>query len=150
MPALNPTDYYCDIVWLGQVYDPASGIQSTPIDVMTLGFAGPNGEAHGGLTRPSCSRVLSQHPRGTEIRNVRQLSIVSQEELIRLPTKSGCARSTPCGWGVYGGAWHSRFYTCAAIQPITGREWDNDRHRYAKSSLSFTRQSHQCSIRNRG
>ena len=81
MPALNPTDYYCDIVWLGQVSDPASGIQSRPIDVMTLGFAGPDGEAHGGLTRPSCSRVLSQHPRGTEIRNVRQLSIVSQEEL---------------------------------------------------------------------
>lgn len=99
MPALNPTDYYCDIVWLGQVCDPASGIQSTPIDVMTLGFAGPDGEAHGGLTRPSCSRVLSQHPRGTEIRNVRQLSIVSQEELDKIADKIGLRAIDPAWLG---------------------------------------------------
>lgn len=36
------------------------------------------------MTRPSCSRVLSQHPRGTSIRNVRQLSIVSEEELAEI------------------------------------------------------------------
>lgn len=36
---------------------------------------------HGGLTRNSCSRMLSQYPRGTEIRNVRQLTILSRKEL---------------------------------------------------------------------
>ena len=32
------------------------------------------GEAHGGLTRPACTRVARQYPRGAEIRNVRQLT----------------------------------------------------------------------------
>ncbi|WP_348645530.1 MOSC domain-containing protein [Jannaschia sp. S6380] len=54
---------------------------SQPLTELALGFAGPEGETHGGLTRPSCSRVLSQHRRGTEIRNTRQLSVVSAEEL---------------------------------------------------------------------
>src|SRR5690606_23608163 len=39
------------------------------------------GEDHGTGTRPSCSRVTAQYPRGTIIRNVRQASLVSAEEL---------------------------------------------------------------------
>ncbi|WGH79378.1 MOSC domain-containing protein [Jannaschia ovalis] len=81
MPALVPTDIYGRIEWLGLVPDRDAALTATPRDMLRLGFAGPEGEAHGGLTRPSCSRVTSQHPRGTEIRNVRQLSVVSREEL---------------------------------------------------------------------
>lgn len=44
-------------------------------------YAGMQGEAHGGETRLSCSRVSRQYPKGTEIRNVRQISIISREEL---------------------------------------------------------------------
>lgn len=99
MPALKPTDYYCDIVWLGRVADPASGIQSTPAQALALTFAGPEGDAHAGLTRPSCSRVLSQHPRGTEIRNVRQLSIVSQEDLDAIADKIGLEAIDPAWLG---------------------------------------------------
>ncbi|MEL6623236.1 MAG: sulfurase, partial [Pseudomonadota bacterium] len=45
-------------------------------------YAGLDGETHAGLTRPSCSRVLKQYPkRGTEIRNTRQVTIVSVEDL---------------------------------------------------------------------
>lgn len=99
MPALNPTDYYCDIMWLGRVADPTQGIQSAPVADMTLTFDGPIGEAHGGATRPSCSRVLSQHPRGTEIRNVRQLSILSQEELDAIAAKIGLDAIDPAWVG---------------------------------------------------
>ena len=89
MPALKPTDYTGRIAWLGHVADRDAALASAPADEMILTFAGPQGEDHGGLTRPSCSRVLSQYPRGTEIRNTRQLSVVSAEELAQIATELG-------------------------------------------------------------
>ncbi|MEM6479844.1 MAG: sulfurase, partial [Pseudomonadota bacterium] len=77
MPALMPTDFYAEIVWIGRVADRARSLASEPLDRAAITFEGIEGEAHGGLTRPSCSRVKSQHKRGTPIRNVRQLSVVS-------------------------------------------------------------------------
>ncbi|ATI41478.1 sulfurase [Pacificitalea manganoxidans] len=81
MPALIPTDIVGRITWLGYVPDRDAALSSIPVEEIHASFAGLEGEAHGGLTRPSCSRVTSQHPRGTEIRNVRQLAVLSQEEL---------------------------------------------------------------------
>jgi len=89
MPALIPTDYYATITWLGVVPDRAAGLKAVPRETLTLGFAGPEGEDHGGLTRPSCSRVLSQYPRDTVIRNTRQLSVMSAEELAAIATAMG-------------------------------------------------------------
>ena len=79
MPALKPTNYFGEIIWLGQVGDRNAGLRSRSGQSLSLGFSGPGGETHGGVTRPSCSRVLSQYERGTEIRHVRQLSLVSEE-----------------------------------------------------------------------
>jgi MOSC domain-containing protein YiiM len=56
-------------------------ITASPVAEMPLTFAGFAAETHAGLTRPSCSRVLKQHPRGTTIRNTRQLCLVSAEEM---------------------------------------------------------------------
>jgi hypothetical protein len=95
MPALKPTDYLGEIIWLGQVGDRDEGLRSTSAQSLSLGFAGPAGETHRGLTRPSCSRVLSQYERGTEIRNVRQLSIVSEEELSAIADEMGIAHLDP-------------------------------------------------------
>ncbi len=81
MPALLPTSFTARVIWLGANPDREAGLPSRSLDSMTLGFAGFDGETHAGLTRPSCSRVTSQHPRGTEIRNVRQLTVLSAEEL---------------------------------------------------------------------
>lgn len=93
MPALIATDYTARIIWLGLVPDRDSDLPSIPRERLELRFSGPAGESHGGLTRPSCSRVLSQYPeRGTEIRNVRQLSIVSAEELAKIA--EGCGLET--------------------------------------------------------
>ena len=81
MPALCPTDLHATIVWLGLVPDRSASLGAVPRQRLEATFAGIAGEAHSGLTRPSCGRVVAQHPRGTEIRNVRQITIVSAEEL---------------------------------------------------------------------
>jgi len=82
MPALKPTQYTAEIVWLGSVMDGDRDELSSPArDALNLTFDGVAGAFHAGVTRPSCSRVKSQYAKGTPIKNERQLSIVSQEEL---------------------------------------------------------------------
>lgn len=81
MPALKLTDYTCRIKWLGHVADREAALASAAQTSLVARFDGPEGEAHGGINRPSCSRVLHLHPRNTTIRNVRQFSILSGEDL---------------------------------------------------------------------
>ncbi|SIS81564.1 MOSC domain-containing protein [Roseivivax lentus] len=95
MPALKPTDFTARIVWLGRVSDATKDIRSAPEDSIALDWDGVPGDTHGGLNRPSCSRLLSQYPRGTEIRNVRQLSILSAEDLAEIATRIGLADMPP-------------------------------------------------------
>lgn len=98
MPALVPTEFYGEIVWLGVSPNPEGegSLRSVGRDALELGFDGPGGEIrHAGRTRLSCSRVLSQHERGTEIANVRQLSIVSQEELDEIAQECGLDTINP-------------------------------------------------------
>lgn len=91
MPALTPTPHTGTIVWLGHQPDPVENqiIRAVPVDEMALDFGGFAGESHAGLTRPSCSRVLAQYPRHTEIRNVRQLCVVSAEEMAAVAAELG-------------------------------------------------------------
>jgi len=99
MPALKPTDFTATVTWLGRVADRDDTLAAAPLDEMALGFAGVAGEAHGGLTRPSCSRVVAQHLRGTEIRNTRQLSILSAEDLAATAAEMGVDRLEPAWLG---------------------------------------------------
>jgi hypothetical protein len=99
MPALVPTNHTATITYIGQVPDRDASLRSVPLTSAELTFAGIIGEAHGGETRPSCSRVSSQHPRGTTIRNVRQLSIVSVEELAEIAAKIGVDAMNPAWLG---------------------------------------------------
>lgn len=91
MPPLIPTTHAARVTWLGYQPVPVEKlvITSAPLEVMPLTFAGYDGEIHAGLTRPSCSRVLKLYPRDTEIRNVRQLSIVSAEEMAEVAAEMG-------------------------------------------------------------
>jgi hypothetical protein len=101
MPALEPTDITGTITWLGYVphRDEENRIDGAPLTEMTLGFGGMEGEFHAGLTRPSCSRVLKQYKRNTEIRNVRQLSVVSAEELAAIAATLGLEAIDPAWMG---------------------------------------------------
>ncbi len=95
MPALVPTDHVGTVTWLGRVADRSAALASAAADRLVLTYAGPEGEAHGGLTRPSCSRVLGLYPRGTDIRNTRQLTILSDEELAAIAQGMGLAALDP-------------------------------------------------------
>ena len=85
MPALNPTNYYATVTYLGYMPELSDGtIKAASVTEMPLDFDGFAMDAHYGRTRPSCSRVTSQHPKGTDIANVRQLSILSAEEMAQI------------------------------------------------------------------
>ena len=84
MPALIATEFTGCIAWLGVVADREANLASESRTQVQASFAGVDAEDHSGLTRASCSRVVSQYPKGTEIRNTRQFSIVSSEELVAI------------------------------------------------------------------
>lgn len=96
MAILKPTELFGRVTFLGVVADRAATLRSAPVDRVEASFAGFDGDAHAGLTRPSCSRVRAQHPRkGTPIRNTRQVSLVSDEESAETAAALGLARLAP-------------------------------------------------------
>lgn len=95
MPALVDTKLEAEVVWLGRVGDRSAGLASSALNQVELTFDGPTGEAHGGSVRPSCSRVLGLYPRHTPIRNTRQVSILSVEELALIAAEMGLEALDP-------------------------------------------------------
>lgn len=59
-------------------------ITTVAVDSVDVSFKGFEGDSHSGLTRQSCVRVVRQYKTGTTIRNTRQISIVSAEELAHI------------------------------------------------------------------
>jgi len=83
MPTLLESHYTGKVVWLGHV--PAGGsLKAGAVSHLDLGFEGVSGGRHEGVTRPSCVRVKNLYPQGTTIRNVRQLTVLSAEELVAI------------------------------------------------------------------
>jgi hypothetical protein len=99
MPALKKTDFIGKVTWLGRVEDRDAALRSAPVDEVVAQFSGIDGEAHSGLTRKSCARVTQQYPKGTEIRNTRQICIVSEEEMAEVAQSMGLDTFDPvwCG-----------------------------------------------------
>ncbi len=95
MPALKPVSFDAEITWLGRVPDRSVQLESVACRALELTFAGPLGEAHAGLTRPSCSRVAALYTRGTNIRNTRQICIMSAEELALIARDMALAELDP-------------------------------------------------------
>lgn len=94
MPVLKPTSFYAEIVWLGRVCIPGV-LGSQPVESFFASFAGVEGERHAGLTRAACSRVSSQYPRDTEIRNTRQFSVLAAEDLAAIAARMELATLDP-------------------------------------------------------
>ncbi|WP_127114898.1 MOSC domain-containing protein [Shimia sediminis] len=99
MPALLPTEFFAEILWLGRVADSVEDLSAEPLDAMDLSFEGIPEDCHAGLTRASCSRVRAQHPRGTTIANTRQVSILSAEELEEISDTLGIDEFDPAWIG---------------------------------------------------
>jgi MOSC domain-containing protein YiiM len=91
----RPTDYLGTITWLGAVPQDRHDIRSVPVQSLYAGFAGIEGAFHSGLTRRSCVRVTAQHPKGTVIRNTRQFSILSAEEMAEIAVAMGQSAIDP-------------------------------------------------------
>ncbi len=75
--------------------DRATGLEKSLREHFTLSFDGIEGDCHGGRTRPSDSRMVTQYRRGTEVANTRQLSILSQEELADIAASMGLDALSP-------------------------------------------------------
>lgn len=98
MAILKPTEIYGVVRYLGVNPDRGGGLRSQARERVEVDFAGFQGEAHGGLTRPACTRVKLQYPKGAEIRNTRQLSIVSLEELEAVAEAMGAPSALAPNW----------------------------------------------------
>jgi hypothetical protein len=73
-------------------------VESTPRDVLVLTYAGIAGDRHEGLVRPSGPRE-PWYPRGTPMRNERQVSILGAEELAEIAAALNIAHLDPAWIG---------------------------------------------------
>ncbi len=81
MAVLTPTALTGRVAWLGLVVDRNASLRSGEVGAVTARFDGLVGESHSGPVRPACTRVAAQYPKGTPIRNVRQITVLSREEI---------------------------------------------------------------------
>lgn len=95
MSCLLKSEYSGTITWLGRVLTPEDSIRSEALNAVETTFNGIVGEPHSGATRPSCLRVTMLHPKSTEIRNTRQLSILSAEENAEIAASIGLEQLDP-------------------------------------------------------
>lgn len=72
----------------------ADTLESIHCEEVRVNFSGFEGDKHSGLTRKSDGRTL-HYPRGIEIRNSRQVSIVSTEDLEGIAESLGIAELVP-------------------------------------------------------
>jgi hypothetical protein len=73
---------------------PFDHFQTRQAAELALTFAGIEGDFHAGITRRSGGRE-PWYPRGTEIRNERQVSIVASDELALVASRMGIAEVKP-------------------------------------------------------
>jgi len=64
--------------------DRAKGLETEAVPSITLTFDGVGGDFHRGAIVKSGSDLLKLHPRGTPLRNVRHVTLVSEEELAQV------------------------------------------------------------------
>lgn len=95
MPTLKKTEFTGKVVWLGHVPRDTGTIRSGPAKQIDLGFDGQVGARHTGVNRASCIRVRDLYKEGTEIRNVRQLTILSAEQLDAIVAEMGVQTLDP-------------------------------------------------------
>lgn len=71
-----------------------AAVESTPRDALILTYSGIAGDRHEGLVRPSGPRE-PWYPRGTPMRNERQVSILGLEELAEIAATLGIDHLDP-------------------------------------------------------
>lgn len=87
------------IRWIGVNADRGASMKSKSMTAATVNFEGIQGEVHGGLYRQSDTRTMALHERGITIRNVRQVSIMSTEEVEDIRREMGLGQLNPAWMG---------------------------------------------------
>ena len=99
MQALQESGHAGVVEWIGAVGDRDVSLKSSKSAEAHLSFAGLRGEAHSGLTRLSCVRVEDLYVPDTPIRNTRQISILSAEDIEAIANDIGLAKLEPAYLG---------------------------------------------------
>jgi len=99
MPELRKTEYVGEVVWLGQTTRANDLLLAEVVDRVDLTLDGILGEIHSGATRPACVRVRDLYAEGTEIANTRQLTVLSQEDLLAIAADMRLDRVDPARLG---------------------------------------------------
>lgn len=99
MATLVKSNFSAEICWLGHVSGDTDSLRAAARDSLDLDFDGALGERHEGRERDSCVRMTMLYPKGTRVRNVRQLSILSQEELDGIAAEIGVEAVDPSWLG---------------------------------------------------
>ena len=86
--------------WVGEITailrsETKGTLESTAYDTIEFADAGVVGDKHFGFTIKSTGREMSLYPRGTLIRNNRQWSAISEEELADIAMKMGVKTVKP-------------------------------------------------------
>ena len=81
MAGLRKAPFVGTVAFLGANSTLSEDLASQAVQSVVMGFAGFEGEDHGGLNRSACSRLSNVHPQGTELKNQRQLTVLSTEEM---------------------------------------------------------------------
>ena len=95
MPVVKPTQFVGKITFLGGVRTTEGLLWAEPVEEVFAGFGGMAGEIHHGMTAPSCVRMTDQYPKGTEVRNTRQFSVLSAEEMAEISAEMGLEALSP-------------------------------------------------------
>ena len=81
MAILTKLDFTGTVVALLANPDRQTGLEKSRQERLSLTFDGIAGDCHSSRTHASDVRTITQYPRGIEIANTRQLSILSEEDL---------------------------------------------------------------------
>ena len=74
---------------------PDEDLSSSRVESADVTYQGFQEESHSGLVRKACVRVRNMYAEGTEIRNTRQISILSSEELSIIAENMGISNLEP-------------------------------------------------------
>ena len=86
------------VVFIGVNSSRAQDLVSAGLPEVSMTFAGFDGEDHGGLTRAACSRLRNVHPQGTPLKNHRQLTVLSVEEMDETAATMGIGTGLKPEW----------------------------------------------------
>jgi MOSC domain len=99
MTLLNILSFQGEVVSLLSRGSRETGFEKSMTGQINLTFAGPEGDCHSGLTRKSDSRTLPLYKRDIDIRNVRQITILAEEELADIAQRLNIPKIDPAWLG---------------------------------------------------